>query len=220
MPAAPNKSSVPFVGTVTDSLELMKKVWDLSGLASVPTTLSPSSLSQFAQTLPQALPTLMTPTLDLNELDKRIADLRAVEQWLALNANVLRTTIQGLEVQRNTIAALKGLGGSLFAATSKATDAAKAAASSTPPARKRAEEDKAASASEGATPLASAAAWWGALQEQFAKVTAAALAGQTRTATPTQPTPPTPKTSKTSTPSAASKRRAPRKRSKASPSST
>ncbi len=206
MPAAPDKSSVPFTGALTDSFELMKKVWNLSGLPTVPhmpTMPSPASLSQFAQTLPPALPAMMAPTLDVNELDKRIADLRAVEQWLALNVNILRTTIQGLEVQRNTIAALKGFGGSLFAATQEAKQKA-------PDTAKHAEK-KDDSASDAAAPLASAAAWWSALQEQFAKVTAAALAGQARAA-PSDTAPAPMSSSKASSPRAA-KPRAQRKRS-------
>ncbi len=50
-----------------------------------------------------------TPTLSVEELDKRIADLRAVEQWLALNQGMLRNTIQGLEIQRGTLAAVQNL---------------------------------------------------------------------------------------------------------------
>ena len=48
----------------------------------------------------------MTPPMDLDEVDKRIHDLKAVESWLQLNTNLLRTTIQGLEVQRATLVAL------------------------------------------------------------------------------------------------------------------
>lgn len=44
---------------------------------------------------------------DLKEMDKRISELKAVEQWLSLNLTLLKTTIQGLEVQRGTIAAIK-----------------------------------------------------------------------------------------------------------------
>jgi hypothetical protein len=62
-------------------------------------------------TMPSAVPGFVIPTVDLDELDKRIKDLRAVESWLALNANMLKQTIQGLDVQRNTIAALKAYGG-------------------------------------------------------------------------------------------------------------
>lgn len=44
---------------------------------------------------------------DLQELDKRISELKAVEQWLSFNHNLLKTTIQGLEVQRGTLAAIQ-----------------------------------------------------------------------------------------------------------------
>ncbi len=57
-----------------------------------------------------AVPSFLVPTLDLEELDKRISDLRAAESWLEVNLNLLRATIQGLEVQRHTIAAIRSLG--------------------------------------------------------------------------------------------------------------
>lgn len=55
----------------------------------------------------------MTPPMDLDEVDKRIHDLKAVESWLQLNTNLLRTTIQGLEVQRATLVALQTFGNAL-----------------------------------------------------------------------------------------------------------
>lgn len=56
------------------------------------------------------LPSGMTPTLDVDEIDRRIADLRTVEQWLTLNLNMVQSAIQGLEIQRGTLAALKAFG--------------------------------------------------------------------------------------------------------------
>ena len=53
-----------------------------------------------------SLATPFTPTLNVEELDKRITDLKAVEQWLSLNQNLLRSTIQGLEIQRGTLDAI------------------------------------------------------------------------------------------------------------------
>ncbi|MGD7271676.1 PhaM family polyhydroxyalkanoate granule multifunctional regulatory protein, partial [Ralstonia pseudosolanacearum] len=53
------------------------------------------------------------PPMDLEEIDKRIHDLRAVESWLQLNASLLRTAIQGLEVQRATLVALQTFGSAL-----------------------------------------------------------------------------------------------------------
>jgi hypothetical protein len=80
--------------SVTDGFDFVKKIW-----GSLP------------------IPSVMNPTTDLDELDKRISDLKAVEQWLNVNLSMLRATIQGLEVQRGTIATIKsfssniGLGG-------------------------------------------------------------------------------------------------------------
>lgn len=56
------------------------------------------------------MPGMMTPTLDVGELDKRIADLKAVEGWLKMNLNMLQMTIQGMELQRSTLAAVQAMG--------------------------------------------------------------------------------------------------------------
>jgi hypothetical protein len=48
----------------------------------------------------------IAPTLDPEELEKRIRDLRTVQFWLEQNAKMLGATIQALEVQRMTLATL------------------------------------------------------------------------------------------------------------------
>ena len=54
-----------------------------------------------------SLPGMVTPTLDTDELGKRITDLKAVEGWLKSNLSLLQMTIQGLEMQRTTLATLQ-----------------------------------------------------------------------------------------------------------------
>jgi hypothetical protein len=227
---------LPFVGNMSDSFDFVRKMWGVTGLPGLPTV---GGITQFAQGLPQALPSMITPTLDVGELDKRIADLRAVEQWLALNANMLRATIQSLEVQRNTIATLKSFGGSMLStvtrsgslsagtqapadlagtaylrraearASARRQAAAEAAAATAPsvsmpapaaPAstrrsstRRRAAKEKQPHA-EAVMPL-NPGAWWGVLQDQFARVAAAAAAEAARpdkndAAGDAKPTPP------------------------------
>ncbi|MBX9869519.1 MAG: hypothetical protein K2X63_06965 [Burkholderiaceae bacterium] len=56
------------------------------------------------------LPGMVTPTVSIDELDKKIQDLKTVESWLNVNMNMLKGTIQALEVQRATIATLKSMG--------------------------------------------------------------------------------------------------------------
>ncbi|MFN3888283.1 MAG: PhaM family polyhydroxyalkanoate granule multifunctional regulatory protein [Aquabacterium sp.] len=55
------------------------------------------------------------PTLDPEELDKRIQDLKTVQFWLEQNARMIGMTIQGLEVQRMTLTTLKGMNVSMEA---------------------------------------------------------------------------------------------------------
>ena len=78
------------------SMEMMRQAW--AGLA------GPGGL---AQSLP------MTPPLNVEELERRITELRAVEGWLRLNLQMLSSTIQGMEVQRATIATLRSFVGSV-----------------------------------------------------------------------------------------------------------
>jgi hypothetical protein len=56
------------------------------------------------------------PGMDVDELEKRIKDLKSVENWLNLNLNILKSTIQGLEVQYATMMALKSFGDAVSAA--------------------------------------------------------------------------------------------------------
>lgn len=71
------------------SMEMMRQAWQ--GLA------SSGVLSQPA----------VSPALTTEDLDRRISDLRAVENWLRINMSMLTSSIQALEVQRATIATLK-----------------------------------------------------------------------------------------------------------------
>jgi hypothetical protein len=57
-----------------------------------------------------SLPGMVAPTFDLDELDKRIKDMKAVEGWLRMNLSMLQMTIQGLEMQRSTVGAVQAMG--------------------------------------------------------------------------------------------------------------
>jgi hypothetical protein len=187
-------SPLPFVNTVGDSIELMKKMWGIAGLPSVPNA---GGMASMAMRLPQQLPRMVAPTFDIDELDQRIADLHAVEQWLELNAGMLRTTIQTLEVQRATIATLKGFGGAMMAplggvatpaestrVPAPAVAPAPAAAPGSAPrktARKRTQTKRAPTPLVADAPL-NPTAWWNTLQDQFTRIAStAAAAGTTHT---------------------------------------
>jgi len=95
---------------VQDPLNFMRNMWGKMGFT---------------------LPGMVAPTFDLEELDKRIKDMKAVEGWLRMNLSMLQMTIQGLEMQRTTVSTVQTM-------SKLAVDAAKsinpAAAEETAPA--------------------------------------------------------------------------------------
>ena len=56
-----------------------------------------------------SLASWVAPTLSVEEVDKRIQELKTVQYWLEQNGHALKATIQALEVQKMTLATLKGM---------------------------------------------------------------------------------------------------------------
>jgi hypothetical protein len=171
------------------SMEMMSKAW--AGLA---------GSGGLAQTLP------MTPPMSVEELDRRIGELRTVENWLRLNLSMLSSTIQGMEVQRATIATLKsfvtaasGDGPSPLEIVLGLKPAAErtAASEQTPPASASTADstdvppvnNDPANIADQVNQAAQTAsqAWWGLLQQQFnqiASATASTMPGSAAVPTP------------------------------------
>ncbi|HJV59954.1 MAG TPA: PhaM family polyhydroxyalkanoate granule multifunctional regulatory protein [Albitalea sp.] len=141
-----------------------------------------------------ALPNIgqwVAPTLNPEELEKRIEELRTVQFWLEQNARMLGATIQALEVQRMTLSTLKTMNVQMedlrdslkirVPAASAAPDAAGAATDepSGKAARSKAARKTAAPTRKPATEAAGAAVdpmqWWGALTKQFTQLAASAM---------------------------------------------
>lgn len=126
----------------------------------------------------------VAPTLDPQELGRRIDELKTVQFWLEQNAKLLATTIQALEVQRMTLSTLKtmnvqmgDLAGSMMATVPDALKAKPAAA----PVAERVEEKpaepkpEAAPAADKPAPAVDPMQWWTALTQQFTQLATAAL---------------------------------------------
>ena len=180
--ANPQMPQMPGAAVVTDTLDFVKNLW---GSMSVPG---------------MGMPGITAPTMSVEELDKKISDLKAVEAWLNLNTSMLRGSIQALEVQRGTIATLKSMGASLAAAITQpgasektvfesvpyasaffqqAAPAAPAPAPKPTPAPAPAPEPAAAApddaGNQAAAQLANPSAWWNLLQDQFKQAVSTAM---------------------------------------------
>lgn len=138
-----------------------------------------------------ALPNIgqwVAPTLNPEELEKRIEELRTVQFWLEQNARMLGATIQALEVQRMTLSTLKTMNVQMDdlreSLTIRMPGTADAAAAPPPadagakPAAKTAAARKGSAAAkkpaDGAAPV-DPMQWWGALTKQFTQLAATAM---------------------------------------------
>lgn len=176
--ANPQMPQIPGAAVVTDTLDFVKNLW---GSMSVPG---------------MGMPGITAPTMSVEELDKKISDLKAVEAWLNLNTSMLRGSIQALEVQRGTIATLKSMGASLAAAITQPGASEKTVFESVPyasaffqqaapaapaPAPKPAPAPEPAAAvpddagNQAAAQLANPSAWWNLLQDQFKQAVSTAM---------------------------------------------
>jgi hypothetical protein len=165
--AHPQMPNIPGAGVMNDTLDFVKNLW--------------GSMS---------VPGLTAPTLSVEELDKKINDLKAVESWLNLNMSMLRGSIQALEVQRNTIATLKSVGASLASGVSDkslfdanpyasaffnhAREADKKPAAPTPAPTPAPAREAAQAAADAGQPNV----WWNLLQDQFKQAVSTAMASE------------------------------------------
>ena len=162
-PSGSNASSPPFAG-LGAGLDFFQD-WIKAAGSALPNL-------QGAATQAGAMPAWSMPTLDPQELDKRIQDLRTVQFWLEQNARMIAMTIQGLEVQKMTLSTLQGMNVSMDAVrdalrarpgsadTPPEAPAAPPPSDTPPPA-----PDAAASPSQA--DLINPMRWWDTLTQQF-----------------------------------------------------
>lgn len=154
-------------------------------------------------TIPQ-MPNLanwIAPTLNLEELEKRIAELKAVHFWLDQNSKALGATVQALEVQKMTLATLKGMNfnigdmanalklkaaDSVYSGVQRVTERAASTAKTISEVASDAEE-VAKKVGKAAMPAATAAVGlvdpmqlWGALTQQFQQIATSAMKDATK----------------------------------------
>jgi hypothetical protein len=150
------------------------------------------------QNIPQ-MPNLanwIAPTLNVEELEKRIDELKTVHFWLEQNAKALGATVQALEVQKMTLATLKGMNfnigdmanalklkaaDTVFSGVQRVTDKAASTAQSISEVASEA-QNVAKKVRKAAKPAATAAAGmvdpmqlWGSLTQQFQQIAASAM---------------------------------------------
>ena len=180
-------------------------------------------LQNLLQGAGQATPAMgqwIAPTLNPEELEKRIGELKTVQFWLEQNARMIGMTVQALEVQRMTLSTLQTMNlpmADLQKALTLPTAPPAASAAPTPaPAKPAAAAATATSVGTAAKPAGvDPVQWWGALTQQFTELAtkamhdSSAIASRNLAATAAAKTPAAkPAAAKNSAPAKATRKRA------------
>jgi len=138
------------------------------------------NLMQGAGPAAPAMGQWIAPTLNPEELEKRIGELKTVQFWLEQNARMIGVTVQALEVQRMTLSTLQTMNLPMAelqkALTLPTAPPVAPAAPSPAPAEPPATAAAAASAGTAAKPAGvDPVQWWGALTQQFTELATKAM---------------------------------------------
>ena len=133
------------------------------------------NLTPHASTANSGIPGWVAPTLDPQEIDKRIQELKTVQFWLEQNVKGIAATIQAMEVQRMTLSTLQNMNVNFqdMAESLKVKPHA--------PTESKEEKPEPSHASKGNN--IDPAQWWGALTEQFQQIATHAMKDMTHHAT-------------------------------------
>ncbi len=170
-------NDIPGMNAMNDTMEFVRNMWGA-----------------------MKVPGMTMPSLSPEEINKQITDLKAVESWLQLNMNMLRSSIQALEMQSATLSTLQTMGDN-FAQTMKSmTPEAEpekqefqspfaqyaypkpaAAPEPEPESVKPPQGEQTEDTNNMAAQFANPAAWWSVVQDQFSQAVGNAMSPVTET---------------------------------------
>lgn len=99
-----NQPSMPF--TPQQAMDFMQRMWNPFGMP-VPGFAPPGAPGAAAAGIPFPNPAAMLATLDPAEIDKKIAELRVIENWLAMSQSFMQMSIKTMELQKSSLEAMR-----------------------------------------------------------------------------------------------------------------
>jgi hypothetical protein len=98
--------AAPFTYSAQDAAEFMQRLWNPMGIA-MPGFGAAPGVSGGAGTMPFPNPAAMFATIDPAEVERKIAELKVVENWLTMSLAMMQMSIKALELQKAALEALQ-----------------------------------------------------------------------------------------------------------------
>ncbi|MEO8484853.1 MAG: PhaM family polyhydroxyalkanoate granule multifunctional regulatory protein [Betaproteobacteria bacterium] len=93
--------------TPQQALEFMQKMWNPLGVPMPGFGLPGAATSPAAGGMPFPHPAMMFAAIDPAEVDRKIGELRVVENWLAMSLAMMQMSIRTLELQKASLEAMR-----------------------------------------------------------------------------------------------------------------
>ena len=111
-PGSDPQGAPKFPFSPQDALEFMQRMWNPLGIA-MPGFAAPAGAPPAGAAPPGVLfpmPAAMFAALDPAEIDRKIAELRIIENWLAMSVSMMQMSIKTMELQKASLEAMRGGG--------------------------------------------------------------------------------------------------------------
>jgi hypothetical protein len=92
--------------TPQDAMEFMQKMWNPLGVT-MPGFAMPAAAGM-PGAMPFPNPAAMFAALDPAEIDRKIAELRIIENWLTMSVSMMQMSIKTMELQKASLEAMRG----------------------------------------------------------------------------------------------------------------
>ena len=91
-----------------DAMEFMQKMWNPLGVTMPGFGMPAAAAPAMPGAMPFPNPAAMFAALDPVEIDRKIAELRVIENWLTMSASMMQMSIKTMELQKASLEAMRG----------------------------------------------------------------------------------------------------------------
>ena len=107
-----NKNPGPGTGggvfSPQDAMEFMQKMWNPFGVPMPGFGMAGAAAPATPEAMPFPNPAAMFAALDPVEIERKIAELRVIENWLTMSVSMMQMSIKTMELQKASLEAMRG----------------------------------------------------------------------------------------------------------------
>ena len=103
---APEAGGTPF--SPQDAMDFMQRMWNPLGVTMPGFGLPGAAVPAMPGAMPFPNPAAMFAALDPVEIDRKIAELKIIENWLTMSVSMMQMSIKTMELQKASLEAMRG----------------------------------------------------------------------------------------------------------------